>query len=100
MFQIFRKVHDPIIVFLYNFNKPLADIAKKITAGDISMIITLIFLIKVIRHSIHYIQFIEDLIKTRVVLKDLYRVFCLQKFIEYQDPRKIKTARFTTFIIL
>ncbi len=53
--QIFRKVHDPIIIFLYDFDKSLADIVKEITTGDISVIATLIFLIRVMRHPVYYV---------------------------------------------
>ncbi len=94
--QIFRKVHDPTIVSLYNSNKPLADIAKKTAADNTSIITTLIFLIRVIRHPIHHTQFIEDPTKIRVIPKNLHHAFYLQKFIEYQNPRKIKTAKLTT----
>ncbi len=81
--QIFRKVHDPTIISLYNSDKPLADIAKKTATGNTSVITTLIFLIRVIRHPAHYTQFIENPTKTRVIPKDLHRAFYLQKFIEY-----------------
>jgi hypothetical protein len=93
MASVFKHIYTAHFAPLYDSDQSYEKIAKTVNNAETKILITLVFLMRVMRHPAHAHQFSDDPTGSKVIEEDLHRAFQFLKFQQYQDSKGQREKR-------